>query len=32
VLPPRLRNAVDPGRFVLREHARAQGDGRLDGP
>lgn len=32
VLSPRLRNAVDPGRFVLREHARAEGGGRLVGP
>lgn len=32
VLSPRLRHAVDPGRFVLREHARARGDGRLVGP
>ena len=32
VLSPRLRNAVDPGRFVLREHARAEGGGRLIGP
>ena len=31
-LSPRLRNAVDPGRFVLREHARFQGDGRLIDP
>ena len=32
VLSSRLRNAVDPGRFVLREHARAEGGGRLIGP